>query len=69
MRTDRHTAQWRKSSYSNGGGGGGECIEVDVVSPGWVRDSKDPEGPVLEFSAASFATFVRAVKTGAFEEI
>ncbi|MEH1012292.1 DUF397 domain-containing protein [Micromonospora sp. CPCC 206060] len=53
-------AQWRKSTRS--GGNGGECIEVadnlaDVVA---VRDSKDPAGPVLTFTPAAWATFIRS---------
>ncbi|WP_035845675.1 DUF397 domain-containing protein [Kitasatospora azatica] len=58
--------QWRKSSYSDGGG---DCIEVadgqftDLVP---VRDSKDPSGPVLAFPTASFAAFVASIKAGAF---
>ncbi|MFJ4681472.1 DUF397 domain-containing protein, partial [Kitasatospora sp. NPDC088783] len=48
--------RWRKSSYSNADGG--ECIEVDDAHPGHVRDSKDPDGPVLHFPAAAWHTFV-----------
>jgi hypothetical protein len=38
--------RWRKSSYS---GNGAECVEVAARSPGAVaiRDSKNPDGPVL----------------------
>jgi hypothetical protein len=52
---------WRKSSYSNGSGG--NCLEV-VASAGeaLARDSKDPEGPVLAFSLASWSGFVSAVR-------
>ncbi|MEV0125529.1 DUF397 domain-containing protein [Streptomyces sp. NPDC050703] len=58
--------RWFKSTYSNNGG---QCIEVatnlvasrDVVP---VRDSKDPSGPVLDFPAGSFASFVASVKAG-----
>ncbi|MFJ6212521.1 DUF397 domain-containing protein [Streptomyces sp. NPDC092296] len=59
-------AQWRKSSYSNGGGGG--CIEIAEQYPGTVpvRDSKDPAGPALVFSADAFAGFVQAVNAGEF---
>ncbi|MFJ6214183.1 DUF397 domain-containing protein [Streptomyces sp. NPDC092296] len=59
-------AQWRKSSYSNGGGG--NCIEIAEQYPGTVpvRDSKDPEGPALVFSATAFSDFVRAVTAGEF---
>jgi len=55
---------WRKSSYSNGDGG--QCIEVDDTHPGHVRDSKDPHGPVLEFTPAAWAAFVSATSTGEF---
>ncbi|NYI06904.1 DUF397 domain-containing protein [Allostreptomyces psammosilenae] len=61
---DLRRAEWRKSSYSNGGGG--ECIEAATNFPGVVpvRDSKDPEGPALVFHASAFAAFVGAVKAG-----
>jgi Domain of unknown function (DUF397) len=43
---DLKNAKWRKSSYT--GSNGGNCVEVagaaGVVA---VRDSKDPDGPVL----------------------
>lgn len=58
---------WRKSSYS--GTNGGNCIEVapgflpDVIP---VRDSKDPDGPALVFPAASWDSFIAAVRAGDF---
>lgn len=65
------TPQWVKSSYSNGEGGG--CVEwapavvaVDGVVP--VRDSKDPDGPRLVFSAAGWRAFVAGVRGGEFVE-
>lgn len=55
---------WRKSSYSNGSGG--ECVEVASAGDGTlVRDSKDPEGPVLAFPVDAWADFVRGLKDGA----
>ncbi|BAJ27076.1 MULTISPECIES: DUF397 domain-containing protein [Kitasatospora] len=54
---------WRKSSYSNGGGG---CIEVDDAHPGHVRDSKDPAGPVLKFAPTAWTAFVTATVAGEF---
>ncbi|MFD4533840.1 DUF397 domain-containing protein [Kitasatospora sp. NPDC058397] len=57
---------WRKSSYS---GGGGECIEIadgfSGVQP--VRDSKDPDGPVLCFPTPAWQAFVTAVRVGEFD--
>ncbi|MEU2667649.1 DUF397 domain-containing protein [Streptomyces sp. NPDC007164] len=63
--------RWYKSSYSNNGG---NCIEVaaNLVAPLGVvpvRDSKNPGGPVLNTSAASFASFVAGVRTGAFGNV
>ncbi|MEK8144490.1 DUF397 domain-containing protein [Streptomyces sp. M10(2022)] len=62
------TPRWFTSSYSSNGG---QCIEVAanlVASRGVipVRDSKNPAGPVLDFPAGSFASFVAGVKTGEF---
>ncbi|MFE3145217.1 DUF397 domain-containing protein [Streptomyces sp. NPDC059218] len=58
---------WFKSSYSSNGGA---CVEVAANLVGSlgvvpVRDSKNPGGPVLNASAASFASFVAGVKAGA----
>ncbi|MEU1618628.1 DUF397 domain-containing protein [Streptomyces sp. NPDC005722] len=51
------TLTWFKSSHS--GGEGGECVEV-AVGQGivHVRDSKDPDGPGLDFTSAEWAAFV-----------
>ena len=59
------TEQWRKSSFS--GGNDGECIEVDDARPGTVRDSKDPGGPRLAFSAEAWQGFVTAAAEGLLE--
>jgi len=68
--------EWRKSSYSNGSGGtcvelgwkksshsnasGGTCVELAFA--GAVRDSKNPEGPVLIVSRSALESFVAAAK-------
>ncbi|WP_228977604.1 DUF397 domain-containing protein [Streptomyces sp. DH12] len=58
--------QFFTSSYSSNGG---DCVEVAVNLVGSrgvvpVRDSKDPAGPVLGFSAGAFASFVAGVRSG-----
>jgi hypothetical protein len=55
---------WRKSSYSDSGGG--ECVEV-AASPRTVRvrDSKRPGGPVLALAAGSWGAFVGGLKRDA----
>jgi Domain of unknown function (DUF397) len=57
-------ALWRKSSYS--GNGGGDCVEVarDLSRAVAVRDSKDPQGPVLTVEPAGWRDFIAAVKAG-----
>ncbi|MFE9429240.1 DUF397 domain-containing protein [Kitasatospora sp. NPDC006697] len=61
------TPDWFKSSYSDNGGA---CIEVAANVPTVVpvRDSKDPEGPSLTFSAEGFTAFIAGVKGGVFGE-
>jgi hypothetical protein len=56
---------WRKSSHS--GSNGGNCVEVAALPNHSlaVRDSKDPDGPVLTFTPAEWRTFTSAVKAGA----
>ncbi|MFF7233885.1 DUF397 domain-containing protein [Streptomyces sioyaensis] len=63
-RPEVSAAQWRKSSYSNPDGG--NCVEVADGFPGTVpvRDSKHPHGPALTFEAATWSSFVTAVKSG-----
>lgn len=55
-------AAWRMSSYS--GSNGGNCIEVAATARAVaVRDSKDPGGPRLAFTAATWAAFTGQLKT------
>jgi hypothetical protein len=56
-------ANWRKSSYSYIE----NCVEVATGqaphAPGvWVRDSKNPAGPILAFTPAAWAAFTQNVK-------
>lgn len=56
---------WFKSSYS--GAGNTECVEAALVPVGIaVRDSKDPDGPVLAFSDEAWTDFLVSVRTGRF---
>jgi len=65
---DLSRAAWRKSSYSNGTGG--SCVEIAplVGIPGTgddiaVRDSKDPHGPALTFTARQWREFATTIKS------
>jgi Domain of unknown function (DUF397) len=58
---DMSSATWRKSSYS--GANGGNCVEIAaVVRRVAVRDSKDPDGPVLAFEPNDWQRFADRVK-------
>jgi Domain of unknown function (DUF397) len=59
-------ADWRKSSYSGGNGGG--CVEVARNLPGVVavRDSKDRQGPALAFTPAQWLAFLDSVRADEF---
>jgi hypothetical protein len=56
---DLKNIKWRKSSHS--GSNGGDCIELagltGVVA---VRDSKDPDGPVLLLTPATLRTAIQS---------
>ncbi|MBB4916552.1 DUF397 domain-containing protein [Streptosporangium saharense] len=58
---------WRKSSLSTNEGA--DCVEVADLPEGTraVRDSKDPSGPTLAFTAGQWRSFLLRTKTGDFD--
>jgi Domain of unknown function (DUF397) len=64
---DLSRVTWRKSSYSNGMGG--SCVEIAVLTTTAaghdiaVRDSKDPHGPALTFTARQWRAFTAVIKS------
>jgi Domain of unknown function (DUF397) len=58
---DRANLLWRRSSACNPV----ECVEVAFSGHLiFVRDSKDPSGPLLEFSPPAWGDFLREVAQG-----
>ncbi|NEA58887.1 DUF397 domain-containing protein [Streptomyces sp. SID13666] len=59
-------AAWFKSSYSDNQGGA--CVEGARLPDGSmaVRDSKDPHGPALIFTADAWQSFASATQNGEF---
>ncbi|WP_228003289.1 DUF397 domain-containing protein [Nocardia australiensis] len=66
MNVDWTGAQWYKSSHSSGGS---ECVEVAFLAGGMVgvRDSKNPTGPALVFTAGEWDAFTVGVNGSEFE--
>ncbi|MEU8072081.1 DUF397 domain-containing protein [Micromonospora sp. NPDC049151] len=60
-------AAWRKSTRSQTS----NCVEVAPLDPGpatvALRDSKDPNGPVLLFDRAGWLGFLAGTKSGQFD--
>jgi len=67
MSKDSNNLNWRKSSFS--GGSGGNCVEVTELTDGWiaVRNSKNPAGPEIVYTAAEWDAFLEGVKAGEFD--
>lgn len=64
---DFSSARWRKARASDSQNA---CVEVayrdGVIG---MRDSKDPEGPVLRFTPEEWAAFLSGVHAGEFDSL
>jgi hypothetical protein len=58
--------EWFKSSFS---ANGQSCVECARTPGGGmvVRDTKDPDGPVLKFTAQEWQAFLAGVRNDEFE--
>ncbi|GAA5059014.1 DUF397 domain-containing protein [Nocardia callitridis] len=65
MSVDLARAEWFTSSRSQGGQ---ECVEVAHLGGGLVgvRDSKNPTGPALVFTAGEWDAFLGGANDGEF---
>lgn len=59
---------WRKAAASTTNG---NCVELAPLPDGGVavRDSKDPSGPSLRFTAAEWSAFANGMTGGEFDEL
>ena len=60
---DLSAAEWRKSSFSNGGE---QCVEIADLPGGGValRDSKNPSLPALRYTIDEWDAFRKGVIAG-----
>ena len=58
---------WKAEASSNNG----SCVEVAVLPDGGVavRDSKDQDGAVLQFTQAEWVAFATGMASGDFEAL
>lgn len=61
-----NSGTWAKSSHS---GGDGACVELQGKPDGGVlvRNSRFPDGAVLDFTDAELAAFLAGAKDGQFD--
>jgi len=57
---------WRKAKRCDSG----SCVEVARFGDSYaIRDSKNPDGPVLTFTEAEWTTFSSGVRDGDFDDL
>lgn len=62
MKDEPHTT-WRMSSHSTQEGG--QCVELaNFDATVGIRDSTDPDGPMLRFGRDALAELLNRIKTG-----
>lgn len=66
--SDIQNLTWRKSSLSFSNG---NCVEAARLPDGGtaLRDSKDPDGPVLAFTPAEWDAFLGGARAGEFDQL
>lgn len=58
---------WRKAQSSIGNGACVELAPIDGMVA--IRDSKDPDGPILRYTAAEWHAFLDGAKNGEFDDL
>ncbi len=65
MSTDSKGRVWIKAQAS----GENDCVEVHARPDGVdLRDSKDPDGPILSYNRREWAAFMAGVREGDFDQ-
>jgi hypothetical protein len=65
--SERESLAWLKAHSSTANG---QCVEVaSAVGNIAIRDSKDPDGPILVYSASEFRAFLDGARNGEFDTL
>jgi len=62
---ERESLAWLKAQSSTVNGA---CVEIaSMVDRIAIRDSKDPDGPILVYTSAEFSAFLDGARNGEFD--
>jgi Domain of unknown function (DUF397) len=62
---ERSALAWLKAQSSSHNG---QCVEIAATaSVVAIRDSKDPDGPILVYTPAEFKAFLNGARNGEFD--
>lgn len=63
--SERKNLAWHKAQSSTVNG---QCVEIaSAVGKIAIRDSKDPDGPILVYTSAEFSAFLEGARNGEFD--
>lgn len=64
---ERGALFWLKAQRS---GANGQCVEIaSTTGRIAMRDSKDPDGPILVYTPAEFNAFLEGARNGEFDDL
>jgi Domain of unknown function (DUF397) len=64
---ERQGLAWLKAQCSTGTG---QCIEIaSAAGKVAIRDSKDPDGPILVYTPREFSAFLEGARNGEFDRL
>lgn len=65
--SERSNLTWQKAQSSTANG---QCVEIaSTIGKIALRDSKDPDGPVLVYTPAEFSAFLEGARNGEFDDL
>jgi hypothetical protein len=65
--SERESLAWLKAHSS---GANGQCVEIAwAVGNIAIRDSKDPDGPILVYTTSEFQAFLDGARNGEFDAL
>jgi hypothetical protein len=65
--SEREGLAWLKAHSSTANG---QCVEIaSAVGNIAIRDSKDPDGPVLVYTTSEFRAFLDGARNGEFDNL